>query len=147
MRYVELFANKYADVDSSEAKRLVSAIESADLSQHANNRRSDSTLYQKYKKDLPIILETGYKGHSVSVIFYKDYLIIANRGENSHSYYPSVIYTIDSRMVSAQIIKKFQDLDLQSSKEWLAYVDELSHLLDAKVNSMRRYGEGNLSTR
>jgi hypothetical protein len=57
---------------------------------------SSTEIQKKYKKGKIIIFNTGWKKHTIQVIFYKDYLIICNRGQGAQK--TSIkIYKIDRK--------------------------------------------------
>ncbi len=122
--------------DAQVSKRLVEILKTADLKDHPDHRQNSASLLKHYRTNQPILLKTGYLGHSVSAILYKDYLIIGNRGENHHPNYPSVIYTINTRKVTAGIISLIQDLDWLPPDNFISFQSALSQILDAVPNSM-----------
>ncbi len=134
-RSLEQFTAKY-NSDSPGGKRLIEALKNADLKDDLSVRSSGAALLARHQAGLPVIVKTGYPGHSVSFILYKDYLIVGNRGENHHPHYPTVIYTINSKMLTAAIFEMIQGLDWQPSNYFVGFVGALPQLLGAAPNSM-----------
>lgn len=54
-------------------------------------------------KTFPVILDTGWEGHTTSTVIYKNWLVQCNRGELTSEDYSIAIYQIDGELTPAQV--------------------------------------------
>ena len=72
----------------------------------------------------PYILETGFTGHTVSVLFCDNKLVLCNRGGLSRK--PMEVYELAPGTVTADLVNEIRDLSNKPPKEYKRFVKSLS---------------------
>lgn len=68
-----------------------------------------SEIFQRWQKEEPIILITGWMGHVTAFVLYKQFFAKVNRGENSHLFAIEVFQILHSHLVDTQRIQEIQN--------------------------------------
>lgn len=83
----------------------------------------------RIQEGLPVILYTGYVGHTVSVLIWGDYFVLCNRGESSRA--PIEIYKYDKEKMTENIIESIQNTTKGDAK---SYQDLFFNTLPKELN-------------
>jgi ankyrin repeat protein len=97
------------------------------------NQPSIESQYQGWKEGLPILLNTGFLGHYVSILIWGDQLIICNRGDASRR--PMDCFHFNPNKLDLNILNKIKSSNEKKSKDYKKlYFDELPKNLDFLKN-------------
>jgi uncharacterized protein len=115
--FKETLAERSDLLGSGTQKVLLEALE------FAKNPHSTSELFHRWKDHKPVFIETGYQNHFVAAVFYKDHLILVNRGGGSEGQRVRV-EKIRKERITAETFTSIQNL---SKKEMGDYVKFMHH--------------------
>lgn len=87
-------------------EKFIKAIKSMDK----NLKLNPATILANIKSNQPVILFSGWPGHSITVIFYGETLAITNRGEQ-HGHYGTQFYKYNSEKLTKEAIEKIQHVN------------------------------------
>ena len=75
----------------------------------SSNIKSQTTTdtLSRIQEGLPVILNTGYQGHTVSVLMWGDYFVLCDRGESSRA--PVEVYKYDKEKLDEKTIESIQN--------------------------------------
>lgn len=78
-----------------------------DVEKTANTSRQAITMcdeqLDRYNQGKPILICTGWSGHDFSVVFYKGYMIITNRGSGGTHNEGSIVYKLKNNLTATDI--------------------------------------------
>ena len=106
-------------------------------------------LWSRYQKNKPILIETGWLGHMISVVLWQNKLIIGNRGGNAQEiedmpdkYYGTRIYNLDKNLDVKDVIFKFLEFKLKAgvkSSEVLEYIEDDKERYEKELYYIRNF--------
>lgn len=126
-----------AQIQSQDRKLLLSVSQALDSSQDP---------YQSIQNGHLTILGTGWREHSIFAVFYKDYMLICNRGEGRQDYTTKMYHITSEKLKKSDLDRFSNDLN-QPSHERLAFIyQEFPALLHAKRSDFCAEFEKKLNT-
>jgi len=75
-----------------------------------------SELLERVNKGELTVIETGFKGHSVTVLFWKDYFVLCNRGDASRR--PIEVYRYKKDALTEEMVQKIMDARNHPAKNY-----------------------------
>lgn len=92
---------------------------------------SNEELLKRHGEGLPIILNTGFLGHAVSVLIWGDRFILCNRGEGSRK--ATEAFQFDMEALTIDILNRIKDVvDLKEEAYSNLFFKDLLHLLNLR---------------
>lgn len=130
---------------STTNKAIISLKETEFLSSLLNERenrlegeiffKQDASLFfDDFQKEEPVSISSGFQGHRVVVAFYKDYLLIANKGAATRR--PIEVYKINSKKITKAVFEEIINLADQSEETYHKWLSNIYRNFDAKKDSL-----------
>lgn len=94
---LKLFAETYPELNSPLFKALGEAVN------FSSTVKTNEEIFNRIEMGLPTFVSTGYKNHEVTLLIWKDQLVICNRGGASR--HPLEIFHIDPKSLNLELIK------------------------------------------
>lgn len=89
---------------------------------------SPTVLFEKYRENKPVFVQTGFIGHSVIALFWQKYLIICDRRESTESLFK--LTYIKPEKVNEALIYELQNVKSSHEDEYISVLeDTLSSLI------------------
>lgn len=92
------------------------------LTATSNAPSTATTLLERYKEGKPIVLNSGFQGHYVSIVLWDFYFIVCNRGSKKTRTTCEVL-RIDPVQVDASFITQIRNLHDKSPGEYLYFLN------------------------
>lgn len=114
-------------------KVLESTLENAAIKKGFTNNE----LLRRIKNGLPTFFQSGYQGHSVTILIWKDQFVICNRGESSRL--PIEVYHFDPKALNEGVLGRIREKGTKNEYKELVSRDLPKKLhfyhkdLDAKI--------------
>lgn len=118
------YGGSHAGYFFREVSRNIEAF-SADFPEMLNVKKAEmlkagfsksGNLFDRYKSGQPIFIQTGFTGHHVVVMIWKDWFCICNRGAESKNNVD--FYRFDSNLLTPKIIDKLGNLRIKSTQSF-----------------------------
>jgi len=71
------------------------------------NMKDKARALKEIRRGNLVIIPTGWKGHAITLLFYKGYLLICNRGEGTEKQANAEFYRIDPKAVDLALLNEF----------------------------------------
>lgn len=104
-------------LDNRTRKVLIEALE------FAKNPHSPLELYQRWKENRPVFIETGYHDHFAAALLYKDHLILVNRGGGNEGKRVRVV-KIRKERITEETIKSIKDLTKNEALDYVKFMHQ-----------------------
>lgn len=121
----------------AEYPEALSKVHVAQLEELLLTNRENSNAVQiidAISQNKPVLINTGFHEHVVSVFIYSGYLIIANKGSASRR--PLEVYRINPKLISESSIGQMLKLKDQSRDNYIEWLKHLPDTFEANTNPL-----------
>lgn len=137
--YVAEFSKNYPNrISQKEASRITTLLEESGRWEHFNLFR----MIDKIKKGKKILINTGFHGHSISILFQGDYLIIGNKGAETRQ--PIEIFKINKEKITKDLLQEIMNLRDKSRDDYKKWLENIENTFETTPHDrLAKFIEGN----